>query len=464
MDDGTLDDSRQRGRGPGGPLAMHSYLFVALEGDRPLAGGARYALSGIDEVVIGRGPERTTVRTSVHGVRRLELRLPGRSLSTVHARIVRTPQGWALQDAGSTNGSFVNGERVERAELGPSDVIEVGHSLLVVRVFPVCVDEPPADVDGRELAGPVGFATLVPPLVPRLADLRRIAAADISVVLCGETGTGKEMLARGVHALSGRSGPFVAVNCGALTESLAESQLFGHVRGAFSGAVAETTGFVRAAHGGTLLLDEVNDLSAAAQSALLRVLQEREVIPVGSARPHAIDVRFIATSPRPLHEDVQARGFRRDLLARLSGYTHHATPLRQRREDLGLLVAALLEKMGVSAGDQPTVAPDLGLALLRHEWPLNVRELEQALRRGWALSRGGRLEDVQLTPEPLPADTPPHSVLSAQEQELRERVVGALTASRGNVAQVARTLGTARMQVHRWMKRLGIEAAAFRNN
>jgi transcriptional regulator with AAA-type ATPase domain len=462
-----LRDSR--GAGPATALALHPFLFVVLEADRPLAGGARYALGEVDEVIIARGRDRSVTRDDSHGERRLVLRLPGRSLSSIHVRLRRGPEGWAVEDAQSTNGTFVNGERVERAVLGPDDVLEVGHSFLILRTYPLPVTRACGDLDSPQLEGqPLGFRTLAPPLGDRVDELARIADSTVSVVLSGETGTGKEVLARGIHELSCRAGAFVAVNCGALTKGLAESQLFGHVRGAFSGAVADAPGFVRAADGGTLLLDEIGDLEPAAQVALLRVLQEREVVPVGSARPLKVDIRLIATSPRRLDEMVGRGDFRSDLLARLSGFTFETAPLRERREDVGLLVAALFSKMGVTTAERPAFAPEVALQVLRYGWPHNVRELEQALLRSWVLAEEGligagffRADRVGSGSDSV-LSAPPSGLLTLEEQELRKRIEAELKATGGNVAQVARKMGKARMQLHRWMRRFAIDPASYR--
>src|SRR5262249_4252107 len=161
----------------------------------------------------------------------------------------------------------------------------------------------------------------------------------LSILLLGETGTGKEVLARSLHALSQRPGPFIAVNCGAIPENLVEGQLFGHVRGAFSGALKDEPGLVRAAQGGTLLLDEIGDLPASSQAALLRVLQESEVRPVGSTQTVKVDVRIIAATHRPLESLIKGNAFRHDLYARLAGFRFELAPLRKRKVDLGLLIA-----------------------------------------------------------------------------------------------------------------------------
>jgi transcriptional regulator with AAA-type ATPase domain len=465
----TSEDSlRNR---PTALLAVKDHLFVVIEGDRPLAGGARFSLDDVDEVVIGRGDRRAVSREERDGVRRLILRLPAPSLSGLHARLLRGPAGWLLEDAHSRNGSYLNGQRVLRGEVGAADVLEVGRAILMIGSAPQRLDGPPGDLDADDLERePPAFRTLIPADAARLDDLRRIARSTITVLLCGESGTGKEVLARSVHALSGRTGAFVAVNCGTLTEGLAESQLFGHVRGAFSGAVADSVGFVRAADGGTLLLDVVQDLGRAAQGALLRVLQEREVVPVGQARPQKVDVRFIATSPRALNAGVGHEQFRSDLFARLGGFVHTMTTLRQRLPDLGLLVAALLRQAGVREGAGARLGPEMGLRLVRYRWPLNVRELEQFLARSWLLADGGLMDG---DPGAAGLGGPGAAgagadaidrrrVLSAHEQELRQRVIEALTTAGGNVSEAARALRKGRVQMHRLLKKIGVDPGKFR--
>jgi DNA-binding NtrC family response regulator len=457
--------------------ATRAHLFVILEGARPLAGGARFALDDVQEIVVGRGDVRAVTVDDRDGLRRLWLRLPSPSLSRLHARLRRTPDGWMLEDAHSRNGSYLDGRRVQRGLVGPDDVIEVGHAFLKVQAFPHSTGAPLPDVDGADLTRePPALCTLIPTVAASLANLRRVAPSLVSVLLTGETGTGKELLARAIHDLSGRKGPFVAVNCSTLTEGLAESQLFGHVRGAFSGAIADAGGFVREAHAGTLLLDEVADLGRAAQGALLRVIQEREVIPVGRARPETVDVRFIATTPGALDAAVARGTFRSDLFARLAGYVHLLPPLRERREDLGLLVAALLAKAGVRESDRPRIAPELGLELIRHNWSLNIRELEQMLARSWLLADAGLMSAAiveraarlsvsaapPLDPPRPPArdGTPP---APPEDPDLHQRLVAALAASRGNVSQAARALGKGRVQMYRLMKRLHVDSKSFRD-
>ena len=460
----TLEDELRQRRPLGG--VVQPYLFVVLEGGRPLAGGARFSLADIDEVHIGRGDERSAQVDA--GARRLMLQIPSQSLSRLHARLSRGPLGWLLEDAGSRNGSYVNGERVERELISDHDIVEVGHAFLTVREL----EEPaqaPHNLDFVDLERePDGWRTLIPSIAAGLDQVRQVARSSVGVILMGETGTGKEVLARAIHALSGRRGSFVAVNCNALPAGLVESQLFGHVKGAFSGAITDAVGFVRAADRGTLLLDEVGDLAPSGQGALLRVLQESEVIPVGRAQEQKVDVRFIATSPRPLDARPDADRFRLDLFARLAGFVHTMTPLRERREDLGLFIATLLRKNGVTESEQPRIAPDFGLALVRHDWPLNVRELQQLLARSWLLADKGlmsgapRFVGAGNADRPASAD-PAQRRLSTEDRAMQERLAAALDASRGNVSQAARALGTGRIQLHRLMKRLGVDARRFRN-
>jgi DNA-binding NtrC family response regulator len=464
---GPRDETLNETSGPGGfsLVRPEAYLFVVLESDRPRSGASRHSLRGVDVVTLGRGEERTAVRSGST----LDLRLPSPWLSGVHARLRRAPDGFRLEDAGSRNGTSVNGVRVAHISLADGDLIDLGRVLLVFRH---ALHGPPStslDFDSRIATAPApGLATLVPALAEEVVALSRIAQSLVPVLLRGETGTGKEVTARAIHALSRRPGAFVAVNCAAIPATLVESQLFGHTRGAFSGATRDETGFVRAATGGTLFLDEIGDLPAPSQAALLRVLQEREVVPVGTTRPERVDLRVVAATNQPL-ESLVARGtFRTDLLARLDGFTHNLPPLRERKEDLGILVADLL-------GDMPavpaalTLAPDVARALVAYAWPLNVRELQQCLARAVALAGvSGLIERKHLPPavanagglsgasSPLDASEPqPEATLRAQLEVL-------LAQHEGNVAEVARAMGKARMQVHRWMKRLSLDPARFR--
>src|SRR5690554_130203 len=228
-----------------------------------------------------------------------------------------------------------------------------------------------------------------------------VAPTDSTVLITGESGTGKEILARYIHALSEReSGPFVSINCGALPETLLESELFGHVKGAFTGAVRDKVGLLVAAKGGTFFLDEVGEMSPALQVKMLRALQEREVVPVGATEPVPIDVRIIAATNRDLEQEIRRGTFRSDLYYRLNVITLHLPPLRERRDDIPLLTEHFLRVLAERTGAaQPLkVSPEAMEALQSYDWPGNVRELENALERAAVLCQG----DV-LTPAELPA-------------------------------------------------------------
>ncbi len=437
------------------------HLFLAFECARPTAQSARLSLEGVDEVVIGRGAERSAERAMESGRCVLTLRVADPSMSHTHARLTRGLGHWLVEDAGSKNGTLVNGARVGRGRVDDGDLITLGYTLFLFRAALTVHGEEPHLVDAAERARSPGMATLLPALERDLARLARIAPSTVTVMIRGETGTGKEILARSVHGLSRRPGDFVAINCGALTETLIESELFGHKKGAFSGATDDTLGLVRAAHGGTLLLDEIGDLPPASQSAFLRVLQEHEVIAVGSTRPVPVDLRVVSATHRDL-EDLVARGrFRADLLARVSGFRIDLPPLRERREDLGLLVAHLLERItGEPDAGGTTFTEAAARALFRHDWPHNVRELEKVLSAAVVLAAGQPIDLAHLGP--ALASAPAAPVPGEEGEELRARLVELLTVHEGNISAVARAMGKARMQIHRWMRRFGIGPDEFR--
>jgi transcriptional regulator with GAF, ATPase, and Fis domain len=249
-----------------------------------------------------------------------------------------------------------------------------------------------------------------------------------------------------------------------LPPNLVESELFGHRKGAFSGATEDHVGLVRSADKGTLLLDEIGDLPLATQAALLRVLQEREVMAVGATRPVAVDIRVIAASHRDLETEVHAARFREDLWSRLAGYTAEIPALRERREDLGILVSSLLSRAGAA---HARFTAEAGLALLQYDWPRNVRELEQVLGSAVALAGDGAVELAHLpralqTPTAAPPSRPSREQLSAADLSRHDELRAALRKHAGNIAAVGRELGVARMQIHRWLERFGIDIDEYR--
>ncbi|HYS09660.1 MAG TPA: sigma 54-interacting transcriptional regulator [Myxococcales bacterium] len=437
------------------------HLFVVFRCDRPLEGGARISLSGADAVAIGRAQRLELERLREDGATTLRIGVPDPRMSMQHARLQRVLGAWVVADAGSKNGTFCDGRRVERQQAPDGALLELGHTFFLFRE---AVAASPGDVLEPPSAGatPRGFATLVPAFEAELARIERIARSTVPVLLSGETGTGKEVIARAIHKLSDRPGQFQAVNCAAIAPNLVESELFGHKKGAFTSAVDEHPGAVRSSNHGTLLLDEIGDLPLPAQAALLRVLQENEVLPVGSSKAIPVDLRVLAATNRDLDQLAADQRFRPDLLARLAGYRCTLPALRERREDFALLSAAVLEAVGAPA---LTFSVEAARALLGYGWPLNVRELEKCLAAAAVLADGGQveLEHLPLTvraPAPAPAPaTPPQE---GPDAERRDEIVKLLREHGGNVTAVARAMGKARTQVQRWLRRFRIDPLSFR--
>jgi transcriptional regulator with PAS, ATPase and Fis domain len=357
----------------------------------------------------------------------------------------------------------VAGQRISRGPLVSGELIELGGTLFTLHDALATPHGTSMDAEGLALGGRAyGFGTLVPSYARALHALAQVAMGDLSILLLGESGTGKELLASGIHAMSGRRGSFVPVNCGAIPESLVEGQLFGHLKGAFSGAERDQPGFVRASDRGTLLLDEIGDLPRTSQAALLRVLQEREVVPIGSTKAFKVDLRVVSATHRPV--DTPDGGLRSDLYARVAGYTHRLLPLRERRADLGTLVADLLAR--APRHEQISLSPALGRALYAYDWPLNVRELGHVLAAAVMLAEGGVL-DLRHAPEPLRGvrlerGRPSERAGVTEDHALKASLAAVLAEKRGNVSEVARAMGKTRMQIHRWMRRFGLDPEVHR--
>ena len=457
------------------------YLFLVLECERPLEGGMRVSLQNVDEVHVGRGPERTVSRSKFTDTTIMILTIPDRQLSSKHARLLKSDGAWFIEDAGSTNGTFLRGERVRREPLTDGDLVELGLTVLLFREIDDAGVRRPGDSDMSELASLAeGLPTLDPVVAVTLERLMRLATSVVPMMLLGESGTGKELLARAIHARSLRPGPMIAVNCGAIPETLAESQLFGHMKGAFSGAVRDEKGFVRAADNGTLFLDEIGDLPPPSQAALLRVLQEGEVVPVGATKPVRVDIRVVCATHQPLQQLIASGHFRQDLFARLAGFSHTLSPLRDRQSDMGLLISALLRDpklprsadpgRGVPEPSRLRFRPEVARAFMRYDWPMNVRELKQCLSTSSVLAEDGLIGLTELPKAVANAANEPWDVsaadgLNAQPEAdaaLRHELITRLTETHGNVSQVAQAMGKARQQVQRWVRRLGIDPTSFR--
>lgn len=378
--------------------------------------------------------------------------LPGTEISRKHAEFVLTGPVLAIHDLGSRNGVFVNGVRGTDLPLTAGDVIRCGEWVGVVVAD--------AEAEGfREIwPGWYGGASLA-----TAAEPARRLKNDLPVLIQGETGTGKEGMARAVHGWSGRLGPFVAVNCAAIPPHLAEAELFGYRKGAFTGADKSSPGLFRAAHGGTLFLDEVVELSSEVQPKLLRVLERSEVLALGETTPVGIDVRIVAATQEPLANAVSERRFRADLYARLDGLTIVLPPLRDRREDVVPLFQELLRQQG--GGRAPPLEAKLAEALTVYDWPLNVRELVLLVRRLLATHdsgalRKGQLPGRMLSQLPKAPALPSEAGLPAAEggRPARRKVddaaefealVGALRAHGGSVARAAAAIGVSRARAYR---------------
>lgn len=331
------------------------------------------------------------------------------------------------------------------------------------------LEEQVADIAAKTSSGkgpdPLGTS---PSFVSALELCRAVATSAVPVLLNGETGAGKEVLARAVHRWSPRSNKqFVAFNCAAVPESLVESELFGHVRGAFTGAAQDRRGLFEEANGGTIFLDEIGEMPANMQAKLLRVLQDGEIRPVGAARPKQVDVRIISATHRDLEKKVEEGSFRQDLMYRLNAVTVRIPPLRERREDVSLLAHHLLGRVANDSNKKiPGFSREALAALSGYDFPGNIRELENEIRRAVALTHDGQSVQAAAFSERIVERSAegPGLMLGAMNGTLKEcveaaermAVDSALTQSDGNVSQAARVLGLTRPGLYKVMERLGI--------
>lgn len=385
------------------------------------------------------------------------VRLPSVDVSRRHARLQREGGSVVLTDLSSRNGTFVNGRAVPSARLGRGDVVRLGGCVGIV------TDQPGAATE----VAPGCWAG--PALAAELAPARRAAPSDLPLILQGETGTGKEVIARAVHGWSQRTGPFLAVNCAALPEALAEGELFGYRRGAFTGAERASLGFFRSAQGGTLLLDEVSDLPLLTQAKLLRVLEQKEVQPIGESQPTAIDVRIIVATQEPLLDAARRQRFRQDLLGRLDGLTVCLPPLRKRLGEVASLFSHLFSKL--RSVQQPALEAEFVERLCLHDWPFNVREVVLLVKRLSVLYGGETMLQAAHLParmrtaiEPLAREVAA-GVVTADPSEPVElpALLSALRSAQGNVAQAAALLGISRQRAYRLMQGQAVDLEALRN-
>jgi transcriptional regulator with GAF, ATPase, and Fis domain len=417
---------------------------------------------------VRKGPEKgVAVDVSAEPIRigtaeGCELRLSDPAVSGMHAVLSRTPLGLVLRDLGSTNGIFVDGRRVVSVYI--TEPTRVGLGASEVRVVPL-ERESPVELSGDDRFGELLGAS--PAMRALFAKLSRIAAADVTVLLTGETGTGKELAAAALRDNSGRrAGPFVVVDCGALPATLIESELFGHERGAFTGADRSRPGAFERASGGTLFLDEVGELPLALQPSLLGVLERRELRRVGGSEVIPVEVRVIAATNRDLAAEVARGAFRADLYYRLAVVELHLPPLREHASDVPLLVEHFLDNL---PGERPVIGEETLAQMMAYPWPGNVRELQNVVERAALLAEAPSLGPGSRRPAPhagaaapQPA-APPEAVsldVPFKEQKAaliarfeREYLRRLLAACDGNVAAAARKAGIDRMWVYKLMER-----------
>jgi DNA-binding NtrC family response regulator len=364
-----------------------------------------------------------------------------RTVSAVHARLSATDAGIVVEDLASRNGVFVGGARVPAARLasGLSSFV-IGRTTVTVRELL----EPARSVPGDDpIPGLVGTSL---PMRRLAAESRRCAGLRASVLLQGESGSGKDVVARAIHQLSRRPGQYVPLNVGAIPESLADAELFGHGRGAFTGAVIARSGAFEQAHRGTLFLDEIAELAPSIQVKLLRVVEDRRVRPLGSPQAIDVDVRIVSASWAPLEDRVMEDRFREDLFHRISTFVIRVPPLRSRKSDIPALSSALLARIRDEVGPRQLGSAALA-RLVAHSWPGNVRELSSVLYRAAVTADGEHIESSHVEAALAGPSKARPRALSEGEAAILLREHG------GNVSAAARTAGVPRSTFRSWLEK-----------
>lgn len=422
------------------PPARQAQLCVSLvhHPDPALIGASR-ALEAAAPLVLGRGADALGAG-----------RLDEKRLSRRHAELSLRSGKVRLRDLGSRNGTTLNGAPVTEATLEEGDVIGVGGLLLLVHR-----GEPRAERSTHPTMCGVSAA-----MGDALVGIAKAARQDINVLIVGETGTGKELAARELHRQSGRAGAFVAFDCASVAPGVVQSELFGHLKGAYTGAETRRRGVVEQARGGTLFLDEVGDATAALQAALLRLLETRTFRAVGSSETRRADARFVAATLHRVDQPGAASGFREDLAARLAGWVVHLPPLRARREDIPHLAMHL----GAQRAGRPVRFDRAAmLRLLRHDWPRNVRGLKAAVDRlvieggGESVLRLASLADPEGWLGPAADEDLPEATRGRGTNPGARALREALARHGGNVKAVAKVLGTSRTSLYKWIKDAGLD-------
>ena len=373
-----------------------------------------------------------------------DVRLADRAVSARHCSVQATEDGVEVCDLGSRNGIYVGAARLGRALLGEEGTgFVIGRTTITLRV--------------RDRAAPASEAPRIPGLIGASPAMRRVAEEIVrharsraAVLVQGESGTGKDVVARALHTLSGRGGEYVPLNVGAFPDALCDSELFGHRRGAYTGAVTSRAGAFENAHKGTLFLDEVAELSAAAQVKLLRVVEDGAVRPIGASQPIQVDVRVVSASWALLAERVREQRFRADLFHRLATVTITLPPLRKRRSDIPLLARVLLGRLVEDVGERELSAAALA-RLVEYAWPGNVRELSAVLYRAAMLAKGPEIHacHVELPEMQAPASVGPRRGAASARELLAEHA--------GNVSAAARAAGVPRSTFRSWLGRADVQ-------
>jgi len=388
-----------------------------------------------DEVTIGRGDNASVRVTSA-------------AVSRVHARVRPGPPA-TVEHLGSVNPTLVNGKKLESGEVVEIDrdaVIVVGDVQVILRAAHA-PELPAPSVPERSMERVMSLVELAAP-------------SELSLLVLGETGVGKEMVARKIHERSPRNKhPMLAINCAALHEATLESELFGHEKGAFTGATQQKIGLLEAASGSTLLLDEVGELPLATQAKLLRALDAREIIRVGAIEPRAIDVRIIAATHRDLAKMIEEESFRSDLYFRLDGLTIHIPPLRERKAEILILAREFLKSACATAGRAPrALTAEVEAALRSYEWPGNVRELKKVIERAVVLAGSGEISVAHLQfKSKAPSAAPETSFKTEREVAEKRAIERALEQCGGNQTRAAAHLGISRRTLVDRLGRYGIK-------
>jgi DNA-binding NtrC family response regulator len=422
----------------------------------PLRSGKLVIISGTDlqEVFAIEGKE---VTIGSQGDNYCVLNDP--TVSRHHAIIEESGKGYVLRDLGSTNGTYLNGILIKEAYLEYGSIIDLGNTRLQFVPLEERVEIPPSeeqyfgDVFGRSVEMRRIFTML-----------KKISPSDITVTIEGETGTGKELVARGIHSHSQRvKGPFVVIDCGSISRSLIESELFGHEKGAFTGATQARSGAFEMADGGTIFIDEIGELGLEMQPKLLRVLEQREVRRVGGNEVFQVDVRVIAATNKDLVTEVQKGRFREDLFYRISAVRIHLPPLRERGEDIPLLAQKFTKELSepYRGAEDVTVSAE-ALEILRHNhWPGNVRELKNVITRAMAMGSDKvlRLRDfiIPLSSEGKTQASSLNSLVGKTLEEIEKAaIMKTLRAHGGNKSAAARVLGIAYSTLYEKIKKYGL--------